>query len=211
MRPPQQWYPSAKRLFDLAIALLLLVPTLAVLTALATAALVLHGRPVMLFQQRIGRHGRPFVIVKLRTMAGPTGKGRAFREHHRLTGFGSTIRRLRLDEIPQILHVLTGTMSLVGPRPLIPEHLAEVGGGGRRHDVRPGITCFAQLELAEYGYLDKHRQISLDEEYVENISLRTDLAIVQRTVMALFARNAARPPLARFEPDNAGWPRAQAD
>jgi len=73
------------------------------------------------------------------------------------------MRPLRMDELPQILHLITGTMSLVGPRPLLVEHLPEAGGGGRRHEVRPGFTCYAQLELARYGYLDRYRQVSLDD------------------------------------------------
>jgi lipopolysaccharide/colanic/teichoic acid biosynthesis glycosyltransferase len=169
------------------------------------ASLLLHGRPVLFTQLRVGRRGRSFRLVKLRTMTGPPGAGRAYRERHRLTACGQVMRPLRVDELPQILHLITGAMSLVGPRPLLAEHVVEAGGGGRRHEVRPGFTCYAQLELAEYGYLDRYRQISLDDEYVARMSLRTDLAILWRTAGALLGRRCAAP-LAQFEPHGAGRP-----
>jgi lipopolysaccharide/colanic/teichoic acid biosynthesis glycosyltransferase len=138
-------------------------------------------------------------------MTGPPGTGRAYRERDRLTVCGRMMRPLRVDELPQIVHLLTGSMSLVGPRPLLAEHVVEAGGGGRRHEVRPGFTCYAQLELAEYGYLDRYRQISLDDEYVTRMSLRTDLAILSRTARAVLGRRPGLP-LARFDPDGAGRP-----
>lgn len=187
MTPSRSSYPAIKRSLDLAVALIFLGPTLAILAMAALAGLLCQGPPVLFTQRRIGRHGKPFRLVKLRTMAGSPGRGRAYRERHRLTRYGRVLRRLRLDELPQILHLLTGAMSLVGPRPLLPEHVIEAGGGGRRHHLRPGFTCYAQLELLEHGYLDKHHQISLDEEYVEQISLRTDLAILWRTAVVLAA------------------------
>jgi lipopolysaccharide/colanic/teichoic acid biosynthesis glycosyltransferase len=95
-------------------------------------------------------------------------------------------------------------MSLVGPRPLLAEYVLAAGGGGRRHKVRPGLTCYAQLELAEHGYLDRYRQVNLDEEYVERIGFRTDLAILRRTLAVLLGPKRHRLPLARFEPDRAG-------
>jgi sugar transferase EpsL len=204
MMPSRSLYPVIKRFLDVGAALLLLGPALVVLAVAVLASLAFQGRPVLFTQQRVGRHGTPFLLLKLRTMTGPPGRGRAYREQHRLTGYGRVIRRLRLDELPQILHLLTGTMSLVGPRPLLAEHLVEVGGGGRRHQVRPGFTCYAQLELAEHGYLDRYRQIGLDEEYVERIGLRADLAILWRTLEALLGHRPRRAPLARFEPDHAG-------
>jgi lipopolysaccharide/colanic/teichoic acid biosynthesis glycosyltransferase len=194
--PSRSLYPAVKRSLDLAVALALLGPALLTLAVAAVACLMVQGPPVLFTQQRVGRHGRPFLLVKLRTMAGPPGSGRAYRERDRITGYGRVIRRLRLDELPQILHLLTGAMSLVGPRPLLAEHVVEAGGGGRRHDVRPGFTCYAQLELAERGYLDKYRQVSLDEEYVERMGFRTDLAILWRTAEALLGRPRHRQPLA---------------
>jgi sugar transferase EpsL len=157
MTPSRSWYPAVKRCLDLAVAVVLLGPVLLILAAAAVACLVFQGPPVLFTQQRVGRHGRPFRLVKLRTMTGLPASGRAYREHDRLTGYGRVIRRLHLDELPQLLHLLAGTMSLVGPRPLLAEHVLAAGGGGRRHEVRPGFTCYAQLELAEHGYLDRYR------------------------------------------------------
>ena len=201
MTPSRSWYPAVKRCLDLVAALVLLGPALVTLALAALACLVLQGPPVLFTQQRLGRHGRPFRLVKLRTMAGPPASGRAYQERHRLTGYGRVVRRLRLDELPQILHLLTGTMSLVGPRPLLAAHVEAAGGGGRRHEVRPGFTCYAQLELAEHGYLDRYRQVNLDEEYVARIGFRTDLAILRRTLAVLLGPRRLRLPLARFEPD----------
>lgn len=203
MTPSRRSYPAIKRSLDLAAALILLGPTLAVLAMAALAGLLCQGPPVLFTQQRIGRHGKPFRLVKLRTMAGPPGRGRAYRERHRLTRYGRILRRLRLDELPQVLHLVTGAMSLVGPRPLLAEHVIAAGGGGRRHQVRPGFTCYAQLELVEHGYLDKHHQISLDEHYVEQISLRTDLAILWRTAVVLAAPKRHRLPHVKVPPDHA--------
>lgn len=205
--PSRGWYPPVKRLLDLTVAVALLGPALAVLAVAAGACLVLQGRPVLFTQERVGRHGAPFRLVKLRTMTGSPGCGRAYRERHRLTGCGLVLRRLRVDELPQLLHLLTGRMSLVGPRPLLAEHVELAAGSGRRHEVRPGFTCYAQLELAEHGYLDRYRQVRLDEEYVERMSLRADLAILRRTAGVLLGRRY-RLPLARFEPGRAGWPGA---
>jgi lipopolysaccharide/colanic/teichoic acid biosynthesis glycosyltransferase len=201
--PSARWYPPVKRLADVVVALLLLLPALAVLTVAALASLALHGPPVLFTQRRVGRHGVHFRLVKLRTMTGPPACGRSYRERHRLTACGRVIRPLRVDELPQVLHLLTGTMSLVGPRPLLAEHVVEAGGGGRRHEVRPGFTCYAQLELAEHGYLDRYRQVALDDEYVERMGLRTDLQILGRTAGLLLGRRP-RSPLARFAPEGAG-------
>jgi lipopolysaccharide/colanic/teichoic acid biosynthesis glycosyltransferase len=201
--PSPTWYPPVKRLTDLLAGLLLLVPALVVLAVAVPTSLLLHGRPVLFIQPRVGRHGRPFRLVKLRTMTGAPAAGRAYRERHRLTACGRVMRSLRVDELPQILHLITGGMSLVGPRPLLAEHVVEAGGGGRRHGVRPGFTCYAQLELAEYGYLDRYRQVSLDDEYVARMSPRTDLAILWRTAGVLLGRRCAAP-LAKFEPHGAG-------
>jgi sugar transferase EpsL len=182
-------YPAVKRFLDVVAVLVLLGPVLVVLAVASAGALLVQGRPVLFTQRRVGWHGKPFLLRKLRTMTGGPAAGRAYQERHRITRYGRLVRRLRIDELPQLLNVLGGSMSLVGPRPLLPDHLALVGGGGRRHDVRPGLTCYAQLELAERGYLDKHRQVELDEAYVAGLSLRTDVAILARTASAWLRRH----------------------
>lgn len=189
-------YPAVKRCLDLAVVLVVLLPALAVLGVAVVLAIAVQGRPVFFVQQRIGRDGVPFRLVKLRTMAvdeAAGASGRSYQERGRVTPFGLAVRRLKVDELPQLLHVLTGRMSLVGPRPLLPAHVVAAGGGGRRHDVRPGMTCWAQLVLARTGYLDKHEQVRLDEEYVARLGLRTDLSILARTVAVAFSRPAVSP------------------
>jgi len=208
MPPSTGWYPPAKRFVDLFVAVALLPLVTPVLAVACAASVVIDGPPVLFRQRRVGRWGEQFTLIKLRTMrptGGAPGSGRAYAERDRITLLGSALRRLHLDELPQLVHVLTGDMSLVGPRPLSPAHVAEIAPG-RRATVRPGFTCFAQLELLEHGYLDKHRQVALDEEYLQRIGLRTDAAIVARTVAALLTGRPGRRPLAWFDPHGAGWP-----
>jgi lipopolysaccharide/colanic/teichoic acid biosynthesis glycosyltransferase len=199
---------AAKRFVDLFAAVALLPLVVPVLAVACLASVVIDGPPVLFRQGRVGRWGEQFSLIKLRTMrptGGEPGSGRAYAERDRITPLGSVLRRLHVDELPQLVHVVTGDMSLVGPRPLSPAHVAEIAPG-RRATVRPGFTCFAQLELLEHGYLDKHRQVALDEEYVQRIGLRTDAAILARTVVVLVTRRPGRRPLAWFDPQGAGWP-----
>jgi lipopolysaccharide/colanic/teichoic acid biosynthesis glycosyltransferase len=183
-----------KRCADVAVVLVLALPAALVLAVVLPVALVLQGWPLFFVQERVGRHGVPFRLLKLRTMSGgPSADGRAYREHTRVTGLGRALRRLRLDELPQLVNVLSGAMSLVGPRPLLPGHVAAAGGGGRRHDVRPGLTCYAQLELARTGWLDRYDQVRLDELYLDRMSPRTDAAILLATVLRRGAPGRLRP------------------
>jgi len=223
MRRSTGWYRPVKRLVDVAVGLVAALPALVGVGALSLAALISHGRPVFFRQVRVGRHGRHFTLVKLRTMrtvaaeAAQAGDldspglgstmvvGRAFAEQARITRFGGFLRHTHLDELPQLLHVLRGDMALVGPRPLAPDHVAEVVAS-RRSTVRPGFTCYAQLELVEHGYLDKHRQVALDEEYVDRLGPGTDAAILWRTVTVVARGPSRRPPLAHYDPAGAGWP-----
>ena len=213
MRRWTGWYRPVKRLADVGVAAAAALPVLAAVGALSAVAVATHGRPVFFRQERVGLHGRHFTLIKLRTMRtadgatadGATSVGRAFAEVDRLTPFGGFLRRRHLDELPQLLNVLRGDMALVGPRPLAPTHVAEVVAG-RRASVRPGFTCYAQLELVEHGYLDKHRQVALDDEYVDRLGPVTDAAILWRTLTAMLGARSGRPPLARHDPAGAGWP-----
>lgn len=207
-----QRYRRAKRAIDLAVGLSAAPPAVAVVAVAAVGAVLTQGRPVFFVQERVGLHAQPFRLVKLRTMttapppeptvAGPV-PGRAYREKARITPYGRVLRRLKIDELPQLVNLIAGDLSLVGPRPLLPAHVALVDGGGLRHTVRPGLTCLAQLELMEHGYLDRHRQVRLDEEYVARLGPRLDLAILLRT-LALGLGRSGRPSLALHEPEAAG-------
>ena len=136
-----------KRLFDLtvaALALLLLSPLLGLLALLVRLKL---GSPVLFRQQRPGLHGKPFTLIKFRTMTDKRdAQGNLLPDAERLTPFGKFLRASSLDELPELWHVLKGEMSLVGPRPLLMQYLPlYTPEQARRHEVRPGITGWAQV------------------------------------------------------------------
>jgi lipopolysaccharide/colanic/teichoic acid biosynthesis glycosyltransferase len=173
-----------KRLVDIvlaAIALLLLGPVL-LLTAAAVA--IDGGFPVLFRQVRVGRGGRPFGMLKFRSMvrnAAAIGPFNTSANDPRITRVGRFIRRTSLDELPQLLNVLAGDMSLVGPRPDLPlqRSLYSDADWALRCSVRPGITGLAQVELRSEGTEDQRR--ALDLRYVREHSVIMDLAIMART------------------------------
>jgi sugar transferase EpsL len=179
-----------KRALDLlcaGAALLLLSPLLALLALLVRAVL---GGPVLFRQERPGLGGRPFRILKFRTMRDARGAdGRDLPDAQRLTRFGALLRRWSLDELPELINVVRGEMSLVGPRPLLMEYLPLYSARqARRHEVRPGLTGLAQL--SGRNALTWERKFDLDVWYVDHRSLALDAWIVLRTVGQLF-RGAA--------------------
>jgi lipopolysaccharide/colanic/teichoic acid biosynthesis glycosyltransferase len=191
----QRRYSRAiKRCLDLAGASLLLLLTLPLFPLLALFVYQTEG-PIFLRQSRLGEHGKVFTIFKFRTMhADAEAQGQAVwasAQDPRLTRTGGIMRRLRLDELPQILNVLHGEMSLVGPRPERPEFLAELSGRvpywTRRHLIKPGLTGWAQVRQ---GYAASAEQtatkLSYDFWYLRHRSLTVDLAILLRTVLVVF-------------------------
>jgi sugar transferase EpsL len=183
-----------KRIIDVVIAsvaLLVLLPTL----VLIAVAIRLHlGSPVFFKQLRPGRHGRPFHIVKFRTMRdGCDHKGELLPDAARLTRLGSFLRSTSLDELPELWNVARGDMSLVGPRPLLVQYLARyTPTQARRHDVRPGITGLAQVNGR--NALTWEQKFAFDVDYVERCSLGLDLRIVLRTWRLVFARTGVNQP-----------------
>jgi sugar transferase EpsL len=177
-----------KRLLDLLVsgtALLLLSPVIA---ATAVAVAVFLGRPVLFRQVRPGRFGRPFNLAKFRTMTDARGPdGELLSDAQRLTPFGAWLRRSSLDELPQLWNVLRGDMSLVGPRPLLMQYLPlYTPEQARRHEVRPGITGWAQVQgRNELPWPDRFR---LDVWYVDHVSVLLDLRILLLTVSRVFRR-----------------------
>jgi lipopolysaccharide/colanic/teichoic acid biosynthesis glycosyltransferase len=146
------------------------------------AVLVTTGRPVFFRQQRPGRHGRPFELVKFRTMH--TGEGS---DADRITRVGSFLRSSSLDELPELWNVVRGDMSLVGPRPLLMEYLPLYSPRqATRHRVRPGITGLAQVNGRNLCQWDE--RLELDARYVENLSLGNDLRILSKTVSQVLRR-----------------------
>ena len=171
-----------KRIFDLVIASLLLVVLAPVIAAIALCVRVALGSPVIFRQERPGLNGRPFVLLKFRTMLNALdSNGLALPDGKRVTAFGRFLRRTSMDELPELFNVLCGDMSLVGPRPLLMEylHLYDVEQA-RRHAVRPGITGWAQINGRNaISWEDKFR---LDVWYVEHASLWLDLKILSLTL-----------------------------
>jgi len=178
-----------KRLFDLLVALfglILLSPLLAVLAWQIRRRL---GTPVLFRQVRPGLHGRPFELIKFRSMRDALdADGRPLPDAERLTPFGGFLRASSLDELPELWNVLRGDMSLVGPRPLLMEYLPLYSAEqARRHAVRPGITGWAQVNGRNaLSWEDKFR---LDVWYVDHRSLRLDLKIILLTLRKVVARD----------------------
>src|SRR2546421_8341133 len=144
-RPQTGWQFGAKKLFDRAAASVLLVLTAPVLGIVALGVWATMGRPIFFVQSRPGRNGVPFRLIKFRTMTIDDGAAPS-RDSERLTPLGRCLRGWSLDEIPQLINVLRGEMSLVGPRPLLMQYLPRYTlEQARRHDVLPGITGWAQV------------------------------------------------------------------
>src|SRR6266436_5687837 len=187
-RRPGWWPGWPKRAFDVAAAsgaLIVLAPLLGV-TALAIRLVL--GRPVIFAQRRPGRHARPFILYKFRTMSGGrAADGRLLPDRKRLTRLGRLLRRTSLDELPELVNVIRGEMSLVGPRPLLMEYLPRyTREQARRHDVRPGITGWAQLNGR--NALPWERRFALDVWYVEHQSFRLDVRILLLTMWKAVAQ-----------------------
>jgi lipopolysaccharide/colanic/teichoic acid biosynthesis glycosyltransferase/glycosyltransferase involved in cell wall biosynthesis len=187
------WYRRfGKRLFDVigACAAIVLLSPLAIAVALLVC--VSMGAPIFFRQWRAGLHGAPFVMVKFRSMRARRGAaGRLLPDGERLTRTGRLLRAASLDEIPELWHVLTGKMSLVGPRPLPVEYLERyTPGQARRHDVRPGVTGLAQI--GGRNALGWEQKFELDLAYVERCSLALDLRILATTARQVLSCAAIR-------------------
>ena len=171
-----------KRLFDILGTLLLLCALCLPLMCLCLLQLMLMSRPIFFQQQRAGLKGEPFFILKFRTMLNREGS-----DAERLVPWGKFLRSTSLDELPELWNVLRGEMSLVGPRPLPTIYLERyTHRQNRRHNVRPGITGWAQVN-GRNG-LTWEQQFELDLWYVEHQSIWLDLKILALTVIAVFRR-----------------------
>jgi sugar transferase EpsL len=186
-------YERSKRCIDVAVAgggLVVLSPVLALV---AIAVRMIDGPPVLFRQLRPGRDGRPFTILKFRTMdrsgaeAGPSSDG------GRLTPLGRFLRETSLDEFPELVNVLRGEMSLVGPRPLLMQYLDRyTEAQARRHDVPPGVTGWVQVNGRNALTWDE--KLALDVWYVEHRSLSLDLRILIRTLARVWRREGITHP-----------------
>jgi lipopolysaccharide/colanic/teichoic acid biosynthesis glycosyltransferase len=192
---------ALKRVIDVlgaSTALVVLSPLLAVVAVLVRVRM---GPPVLFRQLRPGREGRPFELTKFRTMTDQRGPdGTLLPDAQRLTALGRFLRRTSIDELPELVNVVRGDMSLVGPRPLLMEYLPRYSAEqARRHEVRPGVTGWTQVNGRNELTWDE--KFALDVWYVEHRSTRLDLEILGRTVsQVLSGQGVSAPGHATMEP-----------
>ncbi|MEV6209736.1 sugar transferase [Kitasatospora sp. NPDC051914] len=183
---------QGKRQLDLLVVCLLIGPAAVICAAAALTHLLAHGRPVLFRQPRVGRDGRLFVLLKLRTMGDPPD-GAATPESTRIarvTAVGRWLRRLSIDELPQLINVLRGEMSLVGPRPTLPYQVGRYTDRQRlRLRATPGLTGLAQVRGRQQ--LSWPERIEWDLQYLCRQSLLLDLKILLHTVWTVLARDGA--------------------
>ncbi|MED0997376.1 sugar transferase [Bacillus mobilis] len=175
-----------KRIFDVCISLLLLCVCLLPILVVAILVRLKLGSPVLFKQQRPGLHGKPFNVYKFRTMLDKKGSdGELLPDENRLTTFGTILRKCSLDELPQLINVIRGDLSLVGPRPLLMEYLPLYSSKqAKRHNVKPGITGWAQINGR--NLITWEEKFELDVWYVENHSFLLDLKIIVLTILKVF-------------------------
>ena len=183
------WIDSTgKRVFDVAVACGALLLTSPLIAATAATVRLQLGSPVLFRQARAGRHGEPFDVVKFRSMSDATDDdGNPLPDGERLGRFGALLRASSLDELPQLWNVVTGHMSLIGPRPLPVAYVERYSERQRRRlDARPGITGWAQIHGR--NTVDWPERLELDVEYVERASPAFDLQILWRTLGMVLGR-----------------------
>jgi len=187
----RQW---GKRLLDLALSLLLLIILAPVYGAVALLVRVKMGTPVFFRQMRPGAHDKAFTLYKFRTMIDSRGaEDSYFSDSERLTSFGRKLRHLSLDELPELINVLIGDMSLVGPRPLLMEYLILYSPEqARRHEVKPGITGWAQVNGR--NAITWEEKFNLDVWYVDHLSFWLDLEIISMTIWKIIKREGVNQP-----------------
>ncbi len=182
------FYAMTKRIFDVTVSAAALVVTAPVTVPVSFAILATMGRPILFRQERPGLHGRPFELVKFRTMAPPPpGEDFLKSDGQRITPLGKFLRETSIDEFPTFWNVLKGEMSIVGPRPLLMRYLGRYSPEqARRHDVKPGITGWSQINGR--NALSWEEKFANDVYYVDNASFGLDLKIFLKTIGKVFER-----------------------
>lgn len=185
---------AGKRMCDVAAACVLLAVLSPIVVLVSLAVYLGMGRPLLLRQQRPGRSGALFTILKFRSMTNARyPDGRPLPDAMRITRVGRALRGASLDELPELWNVLKGDMSLVGPRPLLPQYLGRYSQEqARRHDVRPGITGWAQVNGR--NALSWEDKFKLDVWYVDHCSFSLDMKILALTVWEVLARRGINQP-----------------
>ena len=183
-----------KRIFDLVIAVPLLVVLSPVFLLIGFVVRVIIGGPALFRQRRPGKNGKIFIINKFRTMTNDRGRdGNLLSDAERLKPLGSFLRKTSLDELPELLNVIKGDMSLVGPRPLLVEYLPRYTlEQARRHEVKPGITGWVQVNGR--NALSWEEKFKLDVWYVDHQNIWIDMKILFLTVYKVFKREGINQP-----------------
>lgn len=177
---------AVKRAVDVIVAGAVFLVTLSLQVVIAIAVRLRMGSPVLFRQERPGKDGRPFEMVKFRTMLNPDDRHQS--DEERMTKLGAFLRATSLDELPTLLNVLRGDMSLVGPRPLLPEYLPlYTPRQSRRHEMRPGVTGLAQVKGR--NSVDWAERLAWDVYYVDNFSLKLDAKVLVDTVAVVLRRD----------------------
>lgn len=177
-----------KRAFDLIVSVTVLLLTLPLTGIIAIIVMLKMGRPVLFKQRRPGLYGQPFILYKFRTMTDEKDEhGQLLSDTERLTSFGIFMRSLSLDELPQLLNVIKGDLSLVGPRPLLMDYLVLYNEKQKkRHTVKPGITGWAQVNGR--NTITWEEKFEMDVWYAENRTFLTDMRIIFMTVKKVIER-----------------------
>ncbi len=185
---PSLYVIVVKRTLEFGLALLGLILLLPVLALICIWVRISLGKPVLFHQQRPGLNGRPFTLYKFRTMLEKRdAQGRLLPDAERVTPFGHLVRSTSLDELPELWNVLRGDMSLVGPRPLLMQYLGRyTPEQARRHEMRPGITGWAQVNGR--NALTWEQKFALDVWYIDHVSLWLDLKIIALTFWKIVKR-----------------------
>lgn len=182
-----------KRAFDLAIAVPAFVLTLPVQAAVYVLVARNLGRPALFRQRRPGLHGRPFELIKFRTMLPIDPSRGQVDDASRMTPLGAKLRATSLDELPTLINIIRGDMSLVGPRPLLMQYLGRyTPEQARRHDVRPGLTGLAQV--SGRNAIGWDHKFALDVEYVDRRSMLLDLRILLTTARQVIRQDGITAP-----------------
>ncbi len=183
------------------IALILLVMLAPLLAAIWLSVVLSAGRPAMFRQRRSALHGQTFTILKFRSMTDERdARGELLPDDDRTTAIGRLLRRTRLDELPGLINVMRGEMNFVGPRPLLPETITDLGeAGARRGEVKPGLTGWAQVN--GNTLLSLQQKVELDLWYTANKNVALDARILLRTIWVMIGGErlspASSPPAAR--------------
>lgn len=181
-----------KNVIDLCFGSIIFVLLLPILILLSFFVFFSMGSPIFFKQERIGKNNKPFIMYKFRTMREPKeGENRLLSDADRVTKVGAFLRKTSLDELPEIINVVKGEMSLVGPRPLLDLHLELFDDRQlKRHDVKPGMTGLAQVMGRQS--LSFTQRTDLDVKYVDNLSLWLDIKIIVKTILVVLGADGIK-------------------